>query len=219
MNNTNSEPEESSKTCLPWNLWFRQADGGDIQAEYKIYDAATPLIDKISRVPYFRSRLGCEEIRSIAYYALVKLVRQHGELPADNVIPFYLKKTLRNALFYCIRQQENRLSHEQPAADFTEAGKDGDVDEGNGIIETVADDKATSPEEQYEHTELRCRVRDAVSQLPEEEKHMIHGLYFQNKGMKEIAEELHCTYQNAYVMRRKAYKHLHKLLEPCKANA
>jgi RNA polymerase sigma factor (sigma-70 family) len=213
MSLSNGETEENHNCVTPWNVYYQKAQAGDIKAEHCIYAAADPFIERLSRVPYFRDRLGKDEIRSICYFALVKWVRKKQKLPPDSEVPFLLKDVLRKALLYCIRQQDARAEHEQPAAykDFT-SEEDETI---KSPIERAATDSTEEPESKCLHNAFRTAVRNAVEQLPKEEKEMIHALYFQHKSMKEIAQELDCTCQFAYLMRHNAFIHLQKLLGNC----
>ena len=83
----------------------------------------------------------------------------------------------------------------------------------NDCSEAPSDDHTTEPEVCCLKSELCDMVRDAIRQLPEDEKIVINGFYFQHKGMKEIAQDLQCSFQYAYKTRNKAYTHLHKLLK------
>lgn len=214
MSLTNGETEENHTGDTPWNENYQKAHAGDIKAEYSIYTAAEPFIERLNRVPYFRDRLGKDEIRSICYFALVKWVRKKQKLPPDPEVPFLLRDVLRKALIYCIRQQDARAEHEQPTA--YNNGSDSEEDEtDNSLIKKEATDSAEEPENKYLHNAFRIAVRNAVGQLPKEEKEMIHALYFQHKGMKEIAQELDCTFQFAYKTRHKAFRHLQELLGNC----
>lgn len=215
MSLSNGETDENHTGVTPWNENYQKAHAGDIKAEYSIYFAADPFIERLCSVPYFRNRLGRDEIRSICYFALVKWVRKEQKLPPDEEVPFLLKAVLRKALLYCIRQQDARAEHEQPA-EYRKKDSASEEDEtSNNLIEREATDSAEEPESKCLRNAFRMAVRNAVGQLPKEEREMIHALYFQHKSMKEIAQELDCTFQFAYKTRHKAFQHLQVLLENC----
>ena len=116
MSLSNGETEENLTGVTPWNEKYQKAHAGDIEAEYSIYMAADPFIERLCNVPYFRDRLGKDEIRSICSFALVKWVRKEQQLPPDEEVPFLLRSVLRKTLLCCIRRQDFRAEHEQPAA-------------------------------------------------------------------------------------------------------
>ena len=74
MSLSNGETEENLTGVTPWNEKYQKAHAGDIEAEYSIYMAADPFIERLCNVPYFRDRLGKDEIRStISGTGLVKM--------------------------------------------------------------------------------------------------------------------------------------------------
>ena len=68
MSLSNGETEENLTGVTPWNEKYQKAHAGDIEAEYSIYMAADPFIERLCNVPYFRDRLGKDEIRSICSF-------------------------------------------------------------------------------------------------------------------------------------------------------
>ena len=169
MSLSNGETEENHTGVIPWNENYQKAHAGDIKAEYSIYTAAEPFIERLNRVPYFRDRLGKDEIRSICSFALVKWVRKEQKLPPDEEVPFLLRDILRKALIYCIRQQDARAEYEQPTA--YNNGYASEEDEPlQSPMEKATTDGAEEPESKYLHNAFRMTVRNAVGQLPKEEK-------------------------------------------------
>ena len=215
MSLSNGETEDNLTGVTPWNENYQKAHAGDIEAEYSIYMAADPFIERLCNVPYFRDRLGKDEIRSICSFALVKWVRKEQQLPPDEEVPFLLRSVLRKTLLCCIRRQDFRAEHEQPATYTTTDTATEEDEPGNSRIEREATDSAEEPESKCLRKAFRMAVRNAVGQLPKEEKEMIHALYFQHKSMKEVAKDLDCTFQFAYQTRRKAFQHLQVLLGNC----
>ena len=110
MSLSNGETEENLTGVTPWNENYQKAHAGDIEAEYSIYMAADPFIERLCNVPYFRDRLGKDEIRSICSFALVKWVRKEQQLPPDEEVPFLLRSVLRKTLLCCIRRQDFRAA-------------------------------------------------------------------------------------------------------------
>ena len=155
-----------------------------------------------------------DEIFSNANYILMSFIRKHKPLPKDAEVPFLIRYALNCGLKDCIRSMEKREEHEQLAKPVHAKGALADDDYiDNDCSEAAATDKTTEPETHCLNSEFCDLVREAIRQLPEDEMTVIHGCYYQNKGMKEIAQDLHCTFQNVYKTRRRAYTHLHKMLK------
>lgn len=199
----------------PWNDMFRKAKTGDKTAAHNLILATEPIIVSFYKVPVYRNRLGKDEIYSIAAYKLVRYFADHAALPPDREVPYLLHYIIDCELTTAIRKIQRREEKEQPPLPKRNDGSAETYTDAGGLDDTAAPDKAADPEENCMKSEMCAKVREAVLMLPENEKHLIHALFFQHKGMKEIAQELHCTFQNAYVMRKKAFTHLQKLLEPC----
>lgn len=212
MNQKGNDTESENPT--PWNRWFRQANADDPGAAHSIIVAAQPLIQHLCNVPLFRNQLGKDEIYSIAYYTLVKFINKKKNLPDDAEIPFLLLSVIRCALLDSIRNMDVRQQYEQLArSDSQEDYATGSDCNDSYYNKAAAEDNTTEPEAHYLKSDLRHKVREAIKQLPDNEKNIICALYFQHKTMKEIAQSLHCTFQNAYKTRQKAYAHLHKILK------
>ena len=204
---------ESEKPAK-WNRWFHDAQAGDKEAAANIIIAALPLIDSTSKDPYFRSRLGTDEIHSIAYYALVKFIKAHGQLPRDAEVPYLLRSIIRRDLCDSIRNLNTQEKFEQLAGPEQPEGS-GPVEERNhaGCGVPSAMDGSAEPETHCMRNELCETVREAVHLLPESEKAIICGLYYHHKNIKEIAKDLRCSCQYVYKTRRNAYARLHKMLK------
>ena len=212
MENTNKDAE--SENHQPWNIWFRQARSGDKAAAHNIITASQPFIRHLCKDPYLRKLMSQDEICSNAHFALLKFINKPKDLPPDAEVPFLLRYVLKCEMKDYIRHMDVLEEHEQLAITVKAKGALPEYDYNeNDCNEAAATDKTTEPETYCLNNELCIVVREAVQQLPENEKTIINGFYFQHKGMKEIAQELHCTFQNAYKMRNKAYTRLHKILK------
>ncbi|MBQ3366674.1 MAG: sigma-70 family RNA polymerase sigma factor [Acidaminococcaceae bacterium] len=198
----------------PWNLWFRQAQSGDKDAIHNIITASQPFIRSISMDPLFRKRMSQDEIISNANYALIKYIKTHKNLPCDSEVPYFLRCVLRRDLKDCIRHMNIQEQYEQLAKPAkSKIAPDDEEYTANECDKAVSTDTTTEPEAHILNNELCNEVREAIRQLPKDEKTVIHGFYYQHKGMKEIAGDLHCSFQNAYKTRNRAYSHLHKILK------
>ena len=199
--------------CMQWNRWFREASAGNADAAHRFFLAAEPYIQNFCREPVFRNRLGKDEIHSLASFALAKLMTDITELPPDEEVPFFLRRVIRCELLDSIRVLDTRLRHEQPGVSVKPEGPAA----GEGCMQvhdSGAADSRTEPEARYLEKDLRREVRRAMSQLSEKHRTVIDGLFFRQKGMKEIAREMHCTPQNVRVIRINAIARLRRLLKP-----
>ena len=205
--------DTESEKPAKWNQWFRLAQGGNKEAAHNITVAAQQIIDSISNEPWFCNRLGKDEACSIAYYTLAKFIKSHHKLPDDAEVPYLLCCVIRRGLKDSVRNLDIKDQYEQLASPVKP--KDSPMEEDymdNDANELVSTDNSTEPETCFLNNELCDIVREAVQQLPETERAVIHALYYQDKGMKEIARDLNCSFQFAYKTRRNAYTHLHKML-------
>lgn len=213
MNNPEGQANQT-----PWNELFRLAKAGDKDALHKLHLAAQPLIKPFFNVPKFYNRLGREEIRSTASFALVNYFSRHTGLPPDGEVPFLLRHVIYCGLVSALRKAKRRKSFEQPAGaaggadpftDFT-----AETDDGAGSGEASAE-REDEPEALCLKHELRETVREAVRQLKKNERFVIMGLYYRHQSTTALARELHCTPQNVRYMRKNAMLHLQQLLKKC----
>lgn len=61
------------------------------------------------------------------------------------------------------------------------------------LMDTISDTKAEDPQEQMDKDELKDRLADAVSKLPEREKLVVALYYYENLTLREIGEVLNVT--------------------------
>lgn len=213
MQFTNRENEPENRT--QWNYLFRKTKAGDAEASHELHLAAQSLIKPFYNVPKFKNRLGRDEIHSIASFALVRYFAQHTGLPPDNEVPYLLKHVIWCELINSLRNMNVREKHEQSGGSVNsgDTGSDGD-DAGRLADSTPADDHEGEPETRCLNKELHREVSEAVSKLPKNHQAVINGLFYQQKSMKEIAQELNCSAENVRIIRLNALAKLHQLLEP-----
>jgi len=214
MENKLGNEEKTAEKKITIHQLFQKAKAGDTNAANAFCIAVQPLIERLCKVPYFRDRLGIDEIQSTLGLTLAKLLAERKELPEATQATFLLKRILRMALIDHIRRLEFKALHEKPLGDFKEMVTE-TFEDDRFSDKALTDGNALNPEHICLRKDLRSEVRKAVQQLPEKERTMIHALYFQNKPMKEITQNLNCTFQNAYDKRKKSFKRLQKILEPC----
>ena len=209
-----SSNEPDSAHCMPWNCWFREAKAGSPDASHRFFLAAEPYIRKFYREPFFRNRLGSDEIHSLASFALVKLMTDHARLPPDEEVPYLLRRVIRCELLDGIRVMDTRLRHEQPGKPGKPEKLSAAEDGSGSSADSGADGGGSEPELRCLKQELRREVRKAMEQLPERHRTVIDGLFFRQKATKEIAREMRCSPQNVRVIRTNAMARLRRLLKP-----
>jgi len=214
MNIRNNDNDTEDQ--MPWNELFHEAKAGDRNALRKLHLATEPLIADFYRVPVFYNKLGREEIRSLASFALVRYFSQHTGLPPDAEVPCLLKHVIYCALVSGVRKVNARKSFEQPAGSAGEEAFSPDRNEEEDADgATAAADRETEPEARYLRDELRHVVREAVRKLKDREQTVIRGIYYQHKSTAALAREMHCSPQNVRYTRRIALTHLQELLKAC----
>ena len=72
------------------------------------------------------------------------------------------------------------------------------------LLDTIQDDRAPDPAAAVDQTDLRDRVADAISRLPEREKLVIALYYYENLTLREIGEVLGVTESRVSQLHTKA---------------
>ncbi len=72
------------------------------------------------------------------------------------------------------------------------------------LLDTLRDDRAADPAAAVDQTDLRDRVADAISRLPEREKLVIALYYYENLTLREIGEVLGVTESRVSQLHTKA---------------
>ena len=85
-----------TETPISWNRLFREAKKGDDGAARDFFAAAQPFIDRLCKNAFFRDRLGRDEIQSVAFLALVRMLQKLDALPEDSKVPYLLRRVLRS---------------------------------------------------------------------------------------------------------------------------
>ena len=209
IKNNDNETEDQTQ----WNALFREAKAGDKNALHMLHLATEPLIVPFYRVPVFYNKLGKDEIRSLASFALVRFFSQHTGLPPDEEVPFLLKHVIHCALVSGVRKVNARKSFEQPAGAAGETGSFSGAEEAVAVAGETDADRETEPEARYLRHELRDTVREAVRKLKKQEQFVILGIYYRHKSTAALAREMHCTPQNVRYTRQVALSHLQELLK------
>ena len=86
--------------------------------------------------------------------------------------------------------------------------------EGVSLLDTIPDDSAADPEQAIDANELKDRIADAISRLPEREKLVIALYYYENLTLREIGEVLGVTESRVSQLHTKAVLRLRSRLSP-----
>jgi RNA polymerase sigma factor (sigma-70 family) len=89
------------------------------------------------------------------------------------------------------------------------------TEDGNALLELIAADTTLttgSPEEALRQDDTREVVTAALKRLPEVEAQILHGVFFENRTLREIAEELGFSRSRAGQVQRTALNRLRFLL-------
>jgi len=89
------------------------------------------------------------------------------------------------------------------------------TEDGNALLELIAADTTLttgSPEEALRQDDTREVITAALKRLPEVEAQILHGVFFENRTLREIAEELGFSRSRAGQVQRTALNRLRFLL-------
>jgi len=90
-------------------------------------------------------------------------------------------------------------------------------DEGSLLGDFVADEKTSTPEQLYEHLELKEMIDSGLNKLDEREQHIIKEEFGMNDGVpkndSQIAREMKITSTYVAKLRKKAFQQLRKFYE------
>jgi RNA polymerase sigma factor for flagellar operon FliA len=82
------------------------------------------------------------------------------------------------------------------------------------LLDTLQDPTAPDPEQVVDANELKDRIADAISRLPEREKLVIALYYYENLTLREIGEVLGVTESRVSQLHTKAVLRLRSRLAP-----
>ena len=82
------------------------------------------------------------------------------------------------------------------------------------LLDTLADDSSPDPSAALDQTDLRDRVAEAISRLPEREKLVIALYYYENLTLREIGEVLGVTESRVSQLHTKAVLRLRSRMAP-----
>ena len=162
-------------------------------------------MDKISRKQYFATALGRDEAYSIAAMSMVNFWARTDQRTDPRDIPGQLYHSMECDLKNQIDRQKTRRRREV----HYETGSETE-DDGNEWQKPLAD-TGNEPEEQMLQTEWNRRVRDCLQYLGKKERQVIHGYFFRQLSVTEIANELACSPDSVTTAKRHALKRLRSI--------
>lgn len=202
--NNETEPTEAK----PWNQMIQKARQGDPDALQWCCREAKLIITAVSHIPYFRIRLGEDEARSAASFALLEYVTGTGAIPPDAEVPRLLKRIMRCEILDTIRGQTNRERFEQPDASLMGCA----AGEETSLAELLAADSCQEPDARTLQQELRNEMQTAIQRLTSKEQQVIRSLYFYQKSATETAQDMQCTARNVRWLRKNALGRLRAMV-------
>lgn len=175
-----------------WKKLLRDAQAGDKKAMERICLYAEPILQDFFRVNVLRSRLGRDEIRGIAWLALMKFIAGFKGEVVEETFPRLLYKVIRCALLNETRRERDRMENE-----VAEGGDRGDsCPDKVSLYDTIhTDGRETEPEQALLQAELKKEVQAALTHTSLRERECIRALYFDGKTSTEYARETGCTSQ------------------------
>ena len=188
-----------------WEPLLQQYHQGDKRFFQLLCCRSKPLVEKVSRKPYFANTLGRDEAYSIAAMSMVTFwtrVDLNGN-PRD--IPGQLYHAMECDLQNQIDRQKTRRRRE---LHFETSG---DTEEtANDCPEPPADSR-DEPEQQVLQAEWNRKVRDCLQYLGKKERQVIQGFFFRQLSVTEIAKEMDCSPNNVKAAKWVALKKLRRI--------
>jgi RNA polymerase sigma factor (sigma-70 family) len=195
---------------IPWEKLLRDAQAGDKKAMERFCFCAEPIIRTFFRVHVLERRLGRDEIRGIAWLALMKFIAGFKGEVAEETFPNLLYKVIRCALISETRKERERFENEVPdSAAGSEAGKE----EETGYGRPLPASRETEPEQALLLAELEQEVQEALTHTSPRQRDCIRALYFDGKTPTEYARETGCTPQFISRTKTRTLNRMRRLLK------
>ena len=195
---------------IPWKKLLLDARAGDKKAMERFCLSAEPIIRGFFRVHVLNRRLGQDEIRGIAYLALMKFIAGFKGEVVEETLPSLLHKVIRCALFSETRKERQRCEKE---VRDSENGSDGRPEGANCYGRSCPAGPENEPEEVLLKAELEKEVQAALAQTSPRERACIRALYFDGKKMREYARETGCSHQSVSKTNKNTLHRMRALLK------
>lgn len=195
---------------IPWEKLLRDAQAGDKSAMERFCFCAEPIIRIFFRVHVLERRLGRDEIRGIAWLALMKFIAGYKGGVVEETFPNLLYKVIRCALISETRKERERFEKEVPDS---AAGCEGGTEDEPGYGQSLPASPETEPEQALLLAELKKEVRAALDQTSPRERACIRALYYDGKKMQQYARETGCSHQFISKTKKNTLRRMRGLLK------
>lgn len=179
---------------------------GDTRAIGPVCVITEPLVDRISNLPYFVEELGKEETRSRVTLSLLELLQDMPPEEDGQVIYRKLLRAIKCDLLNQVQRARTRRRRERREAKTDHEDKD---DDSREIPAPLQDE----PEYQVMQRDFNRRVRECLQYLSPAEQSVIHGFFFRQLSVEEIAAELRCSVANVSASKRNALNKLREIFK------
>lgn len=176
-----------------------KAKENDIAAKEELLNRFKPFIIKQCTRVYLKDYT-FDDLMQICYLSLLKAIEKFN-IDNDNFIA-YATVSIKNNLNYLIRQKA-KINYE--VSIYKETG------ENIEFIDTLKDDFEI--EKSFFHNEMVQCLISALHALPYEERYIIESIYFCNKSLKDLSNELNIKYITLAKRKERILKKLKKLLD------
>ena len=176
---------------IPWEKLLRDAQAGDKKAMERFCYCAEPIIRIFFRVQVLERRLGRDEIRGIAWLALMKFIAGFKGGVVEETFPSLLYKVIRCALVSETRREKERFENELQE---DRCGIPGPEEE-SPYDRIRSTSRETEPEQALLQAELEQEVKAALTHTSPRQRACIRALYYDGKTPTEYARETGCTPQ------------------------
>ena len=197
---------------IPWTQLKQlmlQARTYDPRAIETFTELTLPIAKHYSTIPKVISVLGKEEAYSIASHTLMSFLMHERLREEEQDIPTMLKQAIRCDLMNQMHRIKNRRQYEtynKPANSQSE-----EDDEDTDVTANLPGNPRLEPERMALLAEQKRLVQECLCCLSPKEKQVIHGIFFRQLSVEEIAAELHCSHNIVSTAKYRALKKLRKL--------
>ena len=173
---------------------------------------AMPIVKYYSNLPNVVSVLEKDEAYSIANHTMMDFLMHERLRKEKQDIPTMLKRAIRCDLMNQIDRIKNRR-HFETYSKPGNSSQSEDDDDNTDVIAKLPADTRLGPEHQTLLAEQKHRVQECLKYLSPREKQVIHGIFYRQLSVAEIAGELHCSKLCVSTAKYCALKKLRRIFE------
>ena len=154
------------------------------------------------------AHIGIDDIMQCGYFAMLAAVRAYK--PGEYKFTTYLNYNVKIAVNEAIHGKSRRPKSTPPVISYNQmiTGDDGDTVE---LLEMIPDKgRENDIIEPIELDDLQLKVREAISELPEQQSYIVLHYYFYRRTLANIAVEQGCSIATIQQQKRKALNALRK---------